>query len=100
MRVFCCQLDIVWEDKQANFTKVRDQLAGHVLPKGSLLVLPEMFATGFSMDVNTIAEAPGGPTDLFLSGLARDHGVFVVGGLVGRDTDGKGLNQSVVFSPA
>lgn len=100
MKVFCCQLDIVWEDKKANFAKVRRQLASQVIPKGSLIVLPEMFATGFSMDVAAIAEAPGGPTDVFLSDLSRVHGVFVIAGLVGRASGAKGLNQSVVFSPA
>jgi len=93
------QLDLAWEDKAANHAKVRDLVAAAKLPKGSLLVLPEMFATGFSMNVAGIAEAPGGMTEAFLSALAMERGIHVCGGLVGRAADGRGLNQSVTVGP-
>jgi len=56
MKILCCQLDITWEDKPANFAKVRSLLAAAVPPPGSLVLLPEMFATGFSMNVAKIRE--------------------------------------------
>jgi predicted amidohydrolase len=99
MDVAGVQLDIAWEDKKANHSKVRALVAAAKLPKGALLVLPEMFATGFSMNVAGIAESEGGETESFLAGLAKEHGIFVTGGVVTRATDGRGFNQSVTFGP-
>ena len=62
MQVFGVQFDIAWEDKAANYARVRTLIAGANPPAGSLLVLPEMFATGFSMNVDAVAEAVDGPT--------------------------------------
>lgn len=100
MQVVAVQSDIVWEDKQANFTRVREQLAGASIEPGALIVLPEMFATGFSMNVAGIAEPEDGPTHKFLADLAREHQAAVLGGVVTRAADGRGLNQAVVFDPA
>ena len=51
MQVICCQLDVVWEDRRANHEKVRAMLASAAPPPQSLVVLPEMFASGFSMGI-------------------------------------------------
>lgn len=93
------QLDIAWEDKVANHAKVRDLVAAAKLPKGALVLLPEMFATGFSMNVSGIAEAPGGMTEAFFASLAMEQGVYVAGGVVVRAPDGRGLNQSLTVGP-
>jgi omega-amidase len=89
----------VWEDKVANHVKVRDLVAAAKLPKGALVLLPEMFATGFSMNVTGIAEAPGGRTEAFFASLAMEQGVYVAGGVVVRAPDGRGLNQSLTVGP-
>jgi predicted amidohydrolase len=99
MHVAGVQLDIVWEDKSANYDKVRGLVAAAKLPGGALVVLPEMFATGFSMNVAGIAEPPGGPTESFVASLAGEFGVFVCGGVVLGAPDGRGLNQAVTFAP-
>jgi len=64
--VVCVQSNIVWEDKAANFENVCRLIAEGRPGKGSLVVLPEMFATGFSMNTDTIAEEYGGQTEQFL----------------------------------
>jgi len=99
MHVAGVQLDIAWEDKAANHARVRDLVAAAKPPKGALVVLPEMFATGFSMNVAGIAESTGGPTEAFFAALAREQGVFVAGGVVTKAPDGRGLNQSVTVGP-
>ena len=99
MIVACCQLDIAWEDKDANYAKVRALVQADPPPRGSLLLLPEMFATGFSMDVARIAEGATCATESFLAALARDFGLFVLGGLVTAQGDGRGRNQAVAFDP-
>src|SRR5690348_11155091 len=99
MRVVCCQTDIVWEDKAANHARVADLLAANPPDPGSLVVLPEMFATGFSMRVDCVAEAEDGETQRFLAGTARRFQAYVLGGVVTRAEEGKGANESVVFGP-
>ena len=64
-RFLAAQLDIAWEDKAKNFKRVRTLLDRAKCPPGLWWFLPEMFATGFSMNV------------------ARDRG----SGLMGRRSD-------------
>jgi predicted amidohydrolase len=99
MKVIGVQLDIVWEDKQANFEKVR-RLLGQAAPeKASLVVLPEMFATGFTMNTATMAEDYGGETEQFLAGMAKEFGITLMGGAAMRGRDKRARNKALVFSP-
>ena len=99
MNIYCCQLDLTWENKQANFAKARSLLTAARPERGALVLLPELFATGFTMNTAPLAEKPGGETEQFLAGLARDLGVFALGGVLGAGGQGRGRNLSVVFSP-
>jgi len=72
MTIVAVQLDIAWEDKRSNFAKVKQLCAATQISPGSLVCLPEMFATGFSMDAAKIAEPYGGETEVFLSQLASE----------------------------
>jgi len=99
VQVIGCQFDIAWEDKPANFDRVRALLKNTSVEPGALVVLPEMFATGFSMHVEKIAEPPQGPSQQFLAQLARDTGAYVVGGVVSQNADGRGLNEALVIDP-
>ncbi len=99
MKVYACQLDIIWEDKPANFEKVRSLVLSAQPDPGSLFVLPEMFSTGFSMNVQAIAEEATPGTEEFLRDLARQWKIYIQAGLVTQGPDGKGLNQAVVISP-
>ncbi len=99
MRVYAVQFSIAWEDKAVNFATVRRMLSdGSPLP-GSLVVLPEMFATGFSMNVDRIAEPRQGPTAAFLSSLAAEWKSYVIGGVATLADGGKARNEAVVFDP-
>lgn len=99
MKILCCQLDIAWEDKRANYKKVRALLESASPPPESLVVLPEMFSTGFSMNVSAIQEGATSETERFLESVAREFRVFVLGGLVTPGKDGRGRNEAVVFHP-
>jgi predicted amidohydrolase len=100
MRAFACQFDIQWEDKSANFDRVRRAIAASSPPPGSLIALPEMFATGFSMNVERVAEPPDGETSLFVSALAAEWECYIVAGVATRPSSGKGLNEALVYDPA
>ena len=101
MKVAGLQTDIAWLDPEENFQRVR-QLAETAVSHGArLLVLPEMFATGFSMNVELLA-GWAGKIEGFLQVLAYDLQVFVVGGVadaaVGR-VDRPGRNWALAFDP-
>ncbi len=93
------QFDIAWEHKPANYHKVRQLLTEAVPEKASLVLLPEMFATGFSMNTEAVTEPYGGQTEQFLAGLARELGVAIVAGVAARAGDGRARNKALVFSP-
>ncbi|MBM3832653.1 MAG: carbon-nitrogen family hydrolase [Verrucomicrobia bacterium] len=99
MKIFCIQLDIIWENKTANYEKVRRLLDAATVPAGSLVLLPEMFSTGFSMNVAAIREDTPSQTETFLAEIARQHGAFVIGGLVTSGRDNRGRNEAVVIGP-
>lgn len=99
MKVYCYQLDIAWENKPENFRKVRELLEADQPERGSLVVLPEMFSTGFSMNVGGISEEAVPGAEEFIREIAKDFGVVVVGGIVTTGKDGKGLNEALVASP-
>lgn len=99
MRVTAVQLDIAWHDKPANCARASELVKHAQPPAGSLIVLPEMFATGFSVDVGATAEGSDGPGHTLLAEMAREYRCTVVGGVVTRDDGGRGANEAVVFAP-
>ncbi|MFW6059205.1 MAG: carbon-nitrogen family hydrolase [Phycisphaeraceae bacterium] len=100
MQVIGCQLDIQWEDKSANHERVRRLLADVQVQPGALIVLPEMFATGYSMNVQVVHEGGARPTERFCAALAVEHGAYVLAGAVSPDRAGWGRNEAVAFDPS
>jgi omega-amidase len=99
MKVYCCQTDIVWEDKQRNFAAARQLIDSAKPEPRSLVLLPEMFATGFSMNVPGIAEGVKSESADFLARTAREFSIYLMGGIVTAAPDSRGQNQSLVFNP-
>ncbi|MBZ5712344.1 carbon-nitrogen family hydrolase [Nannocystis pusilla] len=79
MKIAAIQSDIAWEDPEANFTRLRPWVAAAAAAGAKLVVLPEMFACGFSMATERIREDPGGPSTRFLEHQARQHDVWICG---------------------
>ncbi|HEX7374330.1 MAG TPA: amidohydrolase [Steroidobacteraceae bacterium] len=86
LRVTMIQADLAWQDPSANramFASHFRGLVGHT----DLIVLPEMFTTGFSMDAATLAETMDGPTIEWLREEAVAMGCAITGSLIVRDGD-------------
>jgi predicted amidohydrolase len=101
------QLDLVWEDKPANYRKVRGLLSNTRVEPGDLIVLPEMFDTGFSFNIETTADArvtagdaPSGPTLDFLRNTANELRVTVHGSRTIVGPDGRGRNMATIVGPS
>ena len=78
LRIAGIQLDISWEDQEKNFQKVENFLPK--LENFDLILLPEMFSTGFSMKSLEFAEDKEGATESFLKHIAHKTGSLVGGG--------------------
>ena len=98
MKIIGLQFDIAWETPRVNYEIVSGLLESTTIAPGSLIVLPEMFATGFSMDAGlTSGFQP--ETQKFLCSLARRFGSFVCGGLVMVGDDGLIRNCALLTGP-
>ncbi|MEN8151997.1 MAG: nitrilase-related carbon-nitrogen hydrolase, partial [Planctomycetota bacterium] len=93
MKVAGIQMDIAWEDPAANHEYVGRLDIGDA----RLIVLPEMFATGFTMDAERAAESAG-ETREFLAGLAKEAGVYVLGGYA-EPTAARPRNACSIYDP-
>jgi predicted amidohydrolase len=98
MNITAIQLDSVWEDPHANFKKVEQLLAAKPPAEGSLIILPEMFSTGFSFDLSKTMQTAARETEAFLRALAARHRSPVLGGVVSPGANGRGRNESVTFA--
>jgi predicted amidohydrolase len=81
VKVAAIQHDIVWEDRDANFARLAPLIADAARSDARLVVLSEMFSTGFSMHTERVAEQVDGPSARFLARQANDHGVWVCGSI-------------------
>lgn len=91
------QTTLHWHDAAANrahFEGLLDGLGGHP----DLVVLPEMFSTGFTMAAADQAETMDGTTVAWMRELAAGLGSTVTGSLVVRDAD-KYFNRLIWMPP-
>lgn len=79
LRVAAVQHDIVWEDRESTLARLAPLVDKAVAGGAELVVLAEMFAVGFSMGVDRIAEPPDGPTTAWLVAQAEAHEVSICG---------------------
>ena len=79
MRIALVQHDIAFEDRDATLEALAPQVAVAACTGARLVVLTEMFATGFSMRTEITAEAPDGPTASWMMDQARRHGIWLAG---------------------
>src|SRR5262249_11050906 len=81
LRAALIQQPLVWQDAAANrahFEALLAPLAGRT----DLVVLPETFTTGFSMQVREVGEADGGSTWVWLAGLAARLDAAITGSVI------------------
>ena len=81
LRVTLVQQPLVWGDPAANrarFAALLAPLAGST----DLVVLPETFTTGFSMEVERLAEPAAGPTTVWLADLAAELDAAITGSVI------------------
>lgn len=98
MRVHLVQLDSVWEDPVANRDKAARLIAAAMPTPGDLILLPEMFDTGFSFEIDRTADREG-LSQRFIAGLASKHRALVIGGVTVEEADGSARNRAIIAGP-
>lgn len=97
MNVALIQSDLVWENPQANRQHFEQEI--NALPDSiDLIVLPEMFSTGFTMNPSTVAEPMSGETVAWMKQLAQKKQSAITGSLVITD-DNCFYNRMVFVFP-
>lgn len=99
MKVAAIQHDIDWEDGAATRKRVTPLIAQAAAAGARLIALTEMYATGFSMRPDRIAEDEGGPSERFLLDKAREHGCWLLGSIAQLSADGQPRNVAVLAAP-
>jgi predicted amidohydrolase len=87
LRISLIQTAIHWEDKTANLEMFQEKIMS-IPDKTELIVLPEMFTTGFSMKKESLAENMEGPTIAWMRKMASLKTAILTGSIIAReDTD-------------
>lgn len=86
LTVALIQTDMRWEDRNANFDHFQSLLEG-ASDEVDLLILPEMFTTGFSMNAADLAEPLCGPTFEWMSRMAARKDAAVTGSVITAEGD-------------
>jgi predicted amidohydrolase len=98
LKVSVFQFNLVWEDAVANRAKIDAML--QLLPSDSdVAFLPEMFSTGFSMNVAELAESMDGETIAWMKHRSAEYQLALCGSLIIKDDD-KFYNRLVFVEPS
>ena len=92
------QTHLFWEDKGANLANLAQKIMG-IKEYTEIIVLPEMFSTGFSMQPEKFAETMDGPTIDWMRRLAADKKAIITGSLIIIE-DEKYYNRLVWMLPS
>lgn len=99
MHVTILQTDIVWEDKQENLRLLRGKLE-KLRGEAEIVVLPETFSTGFSMDSRRLAEPVSGETITTLRQWAAEFRFAIAGSYIACDADGNSAKEQTYHNRA
>ena len=97
LKVTLIQSHLHWENPVANrnhFSELFSQIEGET----DLIVLPEMFTTGFTMDAESVAEKPDGPTVQWMHTEAKKNNAAITGSLIVKE-NGHYYNRLFFIQP-
>lgn len=95
LKLSLIQYDVIWEDATANHQYLDQLLKDH---QTDIVLLPEMFASGFSMNIAKVAEKPFGPTFIWMEEKAKEINAAIAGS-VSTVENGKYYNRFYFVTP-
>jgi len=90
------QTTLEWENVNTNLAHFETKI--HALPQTDLIVLPEMFNSGFSMNAEGLAEEPNGFTSQWMLKMAEKKDALVAGSIIIRE-NGDFFNRLIAACP-
>ena len=91
------QTDLKWEDKAANLRSLEEKIIS-IPGNTEIVVLPEMFSTGFSMRPQALAERMDGPTLAWMRSVAARRRVILTGSVI-IEEEGSFFNRLIWMLP-
>lgn len=91
------QTNLHWENKRANLDMFEEKI-NSLRQKTEIIILPEMFTTGFSMNAAALAESMDGPTLEWMKRLSIDNRVILTGSLI-IEEEGNYFNRIIWMLP-
>jgi omega-amidase len=85
MKISILQTDIAWEDKSGNFTKIEKSLP--LLTGSDIVILPEMFNTGFTMNTEGMGEPPASETYDWMISISERGNFGICGSYIVKERD-------------
>lgn len=96
LNISIIQPDILWENKEANLRQYEYYIDA-IDEKKEIVVLPEMFSTGFSMNT-ALAETMDGPSVQWMKDMSARHRIILTGSLI-IEEEGKYFNRLIWMQP-
>ena len=87
LNIAVIQYDIIWENPKANRQKIESLLSPMQENDADLIILPEMFTTGFSMNTENIFEVMGGTTEQWMKQIAKEKKAVITGSIIIKERD-------------
>lgn len=91
------QSNLFWEDKAANLDMFEEKI-NSIHSKTEIVVLPEMFSTGFSMNTESLAETMEGNTIQWMQKIANQKTIILTGSVIIKEED-KFYNRLIWMLP-
>jgi len=98
LNVAAVQANLIWENTQANLNSF-EKVIQEIDPSTDVVVLPEMFTTGFTMNPQNVAETMEGKTVQWMVDLASSKNIAIVGSVVIQES-GNFYNRLVFVHPS
>jgi omega-amidase len=86
LKVSLIQADLHWEEIDANLGMF-EEMIWEIEEETDLIILPEMFTTGFSMNAEQLAEPPGAKTFKWMRQMASQKKAAITGSYIVKDGD-------------
>jgi omega-amidase len=91
------QTNLFWEDKAANLQMLKEKINA-LDEKMEVVILPEMFSTGFSMKPELLAETMDGETVTWMKEIASDNKIILTGSIIIKEEE-KFFNRLIWMLP-
>lgn len=92
------QTELYWEDRTANLQMLEHKI-NSITEKTEIVILPEMFSTGFSMEAAKLAETMEGETVNWMKRIAAEKKIILTGSVIIEGEPGKYYNRLLWVLP-